>query len=387
MTFPLKLYEHQKRFLLRNPDKALLSHECSTGKTLIGALWLQSRDSHAFVICPLRVVDKWRDQLKEVGTKATVLTKEQFKKTEIIDPSALFVDECHHFSSPLFTRQRSQLSERLYALVQKYPRMPIVLATATPIRSSPANLHSLLCFTGQYIPWKQWRDAFYTLERRPYLARPAWFPKKNWRITIRGVLKKYADIVLLRDCVAELPKEEELIVQVKCERFQRQTEWEPMRAFVEEHRHEQKNKAKKILELSEGYRKVMVAVHFREHMEELEKELSKHRQTYVVHGNTKNAEEVIRMAEADGECFLLAQASLGEGWKAPSFRVIIFSSMNYSYVSLVQMKGRIAAIGSHVLPSRFYFLIGGRCDKGIMERLRLGKSFDPRYWLKEYGDF
>jgi hypothetical protein len=263
---------HQIKYGQKYKDKELVVHETGSGKTICAALWLgDGRDKDALVVCPKRIKDKWDTTLYVWDTKATILTKEQFKKASLKKWSAIVIDEADEYASPLFTKNRSQLSTKLYELVKMQPETPILLLTATPVRSNPWNLHTLLCFLGVYIDYKKWRDRFFSLERRPFLPRPAWMPKTDWRTDIRPVLEKYSDIVLLKDCVGELPPITERVVDVPSGVLQRNPEWEPSAAFVAEHRHEQLNKPAEIMEIGKNYRKVLVVAHFVEQVETLKK--------------------------------------------------------------------------------------------------------------------
>ena len=142
----LKLLPHQERVLKENPNKALLVHEMRTGKSIIGAKWVDNscRAGNTYIICLKGNKKEWL----RYNTKATVLTKEELKKLAptIENPTAIVVDEAHYFGSPLFLRKRSQLAEALYKLCKKYPDMHVLLLTATPIRQDAWSLHSLLCY-------------------------------------------------------------------------------------------------------------------------------------------------------------------------------------------------------------------------------------------------
>ena len=70
------------------------------------------------------------------GMNAKELAKEEFKRLDIQNPTAIVVDEAHYFGSPLFLRKRSQLSEKLYKLLKQYPNCDVLLLTATPIRQN-----------------------------------------------------------------------------------------------------------------------------------------------------------------------------------------------------------------------------------------------------------
>ena len=374
-----KLYKHQQKFLDQNPDKALVCFDTGTGKTFTAVEWLRSRQKNALVVVPKRILEKWKQELGDV--RATVVTKEQFKKLDFKSPSALILDEAHFASAGLFVKQRSQIAAKVYNFIKENPNMPVLLLTATPISSSPANLHSLLCYIGEYTDWKEWRSRFYNLERRPFLPYPAWIPKKDWRKLIQPVLLKHAHIALMKDCVDYLPPVTEEVVKAPCGEFTMNPEWEPMAAFVAEHRHEQLEKPKVIREIGSGYRKVVVVAHFREQIEQLYKELSKDKQTYVLHGGVKDQEEVIRQAQEDEECYLIVQSSIGAGFDLDTFAVMIFASQGYSYVSNVQMRGRIRRI--HALkPIKYISIYAGRCDKAIAKQISLGHDFDPNYFYE-----
>lgn len=375
----MQLFSHQQEFLTANPNKALCAFEAGTGKTLTAVEWLRSRQGNAIVVVPKRIVKKWRDALGDV--KATVITKEEWKKVHVGGATALVIDEAQFHSSPLFTRGRSQLATKTYNFIKQNPNCPVLLLTATPISSTPANLHTLLCYIGVYIPWPQWRNEFYTLTMLPFLTRPAWMPKKDWRINIRPYLLKYAHIALMSDCVEYLPPITEEIVSVAYKPLKDNPEVEPMARFVSEHRYEQKGKENTIRDIGQQYRKVMVIAHFREQISELEKSLSKDKKTYVLHGGVKDQEEVIREAQADDECYFICQSSIGVGFDADTFSVMIFVSQSYSYVSFVQMKARIRRI--HALkPVKYIYLQAGRCDREIYKQLQLGKDFDVTEFTK-----
>ena len=376
----MNLLPHQIKFAKGYQDKAFVVHEGGTGKSVCGAVWLHDgRDNDALVICPKRIVEKWKETLKNWDTKATVLSKETFKKTPIKQWSAVVVDEADEFASGLFLKGRSQLSESLYKLVQAYPDMPIMLATATPVRSSPWNLHSLLCFKGSYYPWKEWREAFFKLESRPFIKWKAWFPKADWRGKMRAILESHADIVLLKDCVDVLPAVTESIVKTPCKEFPGSEELHPTARFVAEHQWEQKEKIESILEIAKEYRKVIVVCYYVEQLKEYEKALSKKRLTYMVYGGTNHQEEILKEANEVDECFLIVQASLGIGWDADSFSCVIFTSMSYKVRDFVQFKYRVRRI-NNLHPVHYYYLHGGRCDRQVFKVIQSGRDFVPSEW-------
>lgn len=394
----MKLFNHQLKYSFGYKDKELVVHEGGTGKTVCAAVWIgDDRDDNALVVCPKRVVKKWEEELAKWDTHGTVISKEQFRKDIIKIQeehfSSITIDEADEFASPLFLKSgRSGFSTALYNFIRMYPDMPILLLTATPIRSNPWNLHTLLCFKGYYIPWEDWREAFFTLTFkgrwsdnpahpcRPYLVHPSWLPKEDWRQRIRYVLERNADIVLLRDCIKDLPPETSEYIHVKCDPIVIEEEWTPTAAFVAEHKNEQLYKADDIISYSKEYRKVLVVAYYTEDCERLEKQLSKDRKTYMVNGQVKNQEGILKEANADmGECYLIVQASLGVGFDADTFSLMIFTSMSYGVRDWVQMKWRARRI-HNLHPIKHLYLLGGRCDEAVLHNVQLGKQFVPSEW-------
>jgi len=378
------LHEHQEKYAKGYKDKVLCVFETGLGKTVAACVWLKDgRDKDALVVCPKRVVEKWKDELKKWGTKATVLSFENFKKTPHKKWSAIVVDEATGFASPLFVQKlRSKRTEHLYELLRRFNiETPIFLATATPIASSAWNLHTLLTFSGKYIDWRKWRERFFQLERRPYLTGMAWMPRPTWRKDVQRILKENSDIVLLKDVVSDVPREYIEEIETPSEKFVLR-EWEPSARFAEEHKHEQKGKLETIKRIASGYRKVLVVAHYREHCEQLLKELSKERETILVYGGTKDQESMLRYAnEVMEEGYLIVQASLGAGFDADSFSCCIFAGLGYSALNHSQMKGRIKRI-HNLHDVYFYYLLGGRCDDAVWKQIQKGNDFIPNEFMK-----
>lgn len=374
----LKPFKHQMKFTSEYEGKNILAWEGGTGKTIAGCLWLKDgRDRDALVVCPKRVEKKWIDELKLWGAKATVIYKEEFKKTPYKQWSAIVIDEADEFASPIFTSQRSQLTEKMYNLLKKYPTQTLLL-TGTPVRSTPWNLHTLLVFSGHYVDWKKWRDYFFVLDKMPYMPRMGWIPKKNWRKLIQPIIWKYCDVVLLSDCVDDIPPITVHKVKVDSPKYEAE-KWDGKEAFVEEHRNEQLLKHKEIINIGRDFRKVLVVAYYRNDIDRLQKELSKDKPTFAIYGGVKNQEDIIKQAQEADDCYFIVQASLGVGFDGDKFSCCIFTSMSYAVRDWVQMKWRIRRI-HNLRPVVFYYLLGGRCDRAVLRNVELGKDFVPSEW-------
>jgi len=367
------LRKHQERILNEDPDKVLLCWEMRTGKSLPASVMTKRSGNNGIIVCPKQLKKDWEASNPE----AKVYSKEEFKKNwrEIKNPTSLVVDEAHTFGSALFTKNRSQLSTAMYEFIRKYPRLKVWLLTATPIRNDPSSLHTLLCFIGVYIPWNKWRDRFYVLERKPFLPRPAYFPKKGWQKDIKTVLEKYSDIVSLRDCVEYLPPVTKEVVKIPTPKFKRDPAIEYH--WTQEHLHEQSKKVDYIKTL--GYRKIIVVCHYTVQIDEFTKKLGTERQVFVLDGRTKNADQVKKDAQEADECYFIVQASMGFGFDGYMFGALVFASMSHKALDHTQMLGRLTNIDDPK-PQFFYYLIGGRWDKRIYDSIILNQDFNPHFY-------
>lgn len=369
---------HQQAFLGKNPKKALLNWEMRVGKSLPAALWVDmpERSGNTYIITPKQNKKDWM----AFKTKATVLSKEEFKKVAhtIKKPTAIVVDELQYFLSPLFAKGRSQLATALYTILKGNPDCDFLGLSATMIRQNAWSLHTALCYVGVYYDWKRWRSMFFEQVKLPFLPYPAWMPKPDWRIKIRPFLERHADIVSLRDCVSYLPKATSTIIKVKQPKYEK-PKYELVN-WMHEHRHEQQNKHKYILEL--GYKKLIVAVHYTDQIDSLALELGKEKPVFVLDGRTKDADLVKRQAQAAEECFFICQASMLFGFDGYMFGAIAFASMSHSCTFHTQAVGRARHL-EHLAPVFFYYLIAGRWDQRIYDTIQSGKDFNPHIYLHE----
>lgn len=386
----MKLYEHQQKFIDRNPDKAILAWEMRTGKSLPAAIWIDhsSRLGNTYIITPKQNIKDW----KKMNTKATVVTKEQFKKiaSTIKDPTGIVVDEAHYFASALFIKGRSQMATALYQVIKKYPECHILLLTATPIRQNAWSLHSLLCYIGIYYDWKIWREMFFKEESLPFLIRPkwmspgqipkAWMPKKDWRIKIREYLEKHTDIISLKDIVKDLPPPQDFIIKIKHPEYKKPND--QIVTWMHEHQYEQQGKENEILKM--GFNKLIIVCQYTAQIDDLAEKLSKEKPVFILDGRTKDPDLIKRNAQEAEECYFIVQSSMGFAFDGYMFGAIVFASMSHSCVHHTQMTGRLRHL-EHLHPVFYYYLIGGRWDQRIFNTIKKGEDFNPHIYLHDDG--
>jgi len=373
----MKLMPHQQRAIDRNGNYELWCWSMRTGKTLPASLWSNHpiRNSNPYVLCLKKDKKPWQ----KAAPHATVLTKEEFKKVweSIEKPSCVVVDESHWAHGALFTRQRSKQAEALYRFIKKWPDMHVLLTTATPVRNDPSSLHAALCFIGHYIPWKDWQEEMYELTYKPYLPRPAWMPKKDWRERCRPYLEKYADIVKLEDVVDYLPPETHEIIEVPTPLYEYKEDEE--RRWTTEHQHEQTEKHKAIQELGDSHRKLIIIAHYTATVESLAAKLKTQKPTYVLNGQTKNQQEVIEAAQQADDCYFIVQAGMASGFDGYMFDAMVFTAMSHKVTEYMQSLGRLHHT-QHIKPAIYYYLIakypkGGSWDADLYASIKAGKDF------------
>lgn len=363
---------HQQRILDQNPSKALLNWEMRVGKTLPASLWVDhpSRVGNTYIITKKSNKKSWQ----AVKTRATVLTKEEFKKVApmILAPTAIVVDEVHHFASALFVKPRSQLATALYSLLKQYPDCHFLGLTATPVRNSPWSFHTLLCYIGVYIPWKEWRSEFFELQHLPFMKFPGWLPRSDWRERMVPYVQKYTDIVALKDVVDQLPPATSRVIKIKQKPYKKPED--EIVTWHHEHLWEQQGKAGAILEL--GYKKVIVVCYYTQQLDALTAELQKEKPVFILDGRTKDPEATIAAAQAAEECYFLVQSGCGEGWDGWQFGAMVFCSMDHSYVSNTQMHGR-QRHPRYLRDIEIIYIVGGRWDQRILDAYHNAENFNP----------
>jgi len=377
-----KLYAHQQRFIDKNPNRALLVWETGTGKTVAACEWVKKRKGRALVVCPKGIVEKWKRDLKEWGVKADVVSRDTVKKTNITPYSILVLDEAQDFASPLFEKGRSQRATVIYTAIKNNPKMHVLLLTATPIRSTPYNIHTLACYLGIYWPVKEFRDKFFHLTNK--FGRMHYEKNKGWQKAIRPYVEEISDIVLARDC-ADIPPQREHVVTVpwdtKQEEELKQRYLEPAAEWHERHRAENgKKKFDAVMRIANGYRKAIIVVYYRSQIEEMEKEIGEDRQVFVLHGGVKDQDAVIQAARDADDCIFILQASMGAGFDASEFSVMIFASMSFKFVDHIQSLGRIKRL-NNLHENDYYYVLGGKCDISVHRTIMAGNDFHPPHYM------
>lgn len=389
-TNNIPLWKHQSKFLEQNPDIAVLAWEGGLGKSRTAIEWVNKRPwaSLVLVVCPKAIQQKWKDDVKKWGCSvmSIVVTKEEIKK---LDPMSLpskmllIADEAHHYTSPLFVaKDRSQITEAIYKIIRRNQKMPRLFLTATPVRSSPANMHTLLYLTVKQIDWKKYRDYFYRLTTLPYLPRPAWMPKPKWQKEMPKLIGKYCDVALVKDCFdVPIHSEEEIAIELTPETKAKikaidNQEWDAVKLWHAKNRLENGlEKLAWIKQYSETRSKVVIICKYKEQIETYAKELAKTRQTFVVTGDIKDQFGIIQEAQDSAECFILIQSQVTAGYDLDKFSSMIFASYDWSSVNFLQAHWRVER-GHNLHRNEYRYLVAGKKDRSVLDALKLKEDFE-----------
>ena len=358
-------------------------HFFGTGKTIAACEWIKMRPqthSKTLVICPKAIVGKWERDLQEWCATADICSMSQIHKIRLNQYKTIVIDEAQHFASPLFDKSRSQRTEAIYNYCKSNPTAHILLLSATPIRSTPWNAQTLGTFLGHYWDHRQFRQTFFYFTDMFGIWH--WEPKSDWRVQIRPYLERISDIVLLSDCV-DVPKQHERVIRIPWTQDQESAldkTVEPSKEWHNRHRAEQgKKKFDELDKILNGYRKVIVVCNYTQQIDDYVKWIGKDRQVYVLDGRTKDQDAVIEAAKKADDCVFIIQASMGAGFDAGEFSVVVFASMSFRFVDYIQMQGRVLRV-NNLHENVFYYLIAGQCDKAVFEQVKKGLDFHPPHY-------
>jgi superfamily II DNA or RNA helicase len=381
------LYAHQQRFIDKNPDNALLVWEGGLGKTYAACLWIKARkNKKALVVCPKAIIKKWIAELKEAGANADVVSRDYVKQMDLSMYSAIVIDEAQDFAAPLFDTGRSQRATVIYNFVRSNAQANMLLLTATPIRSTPWNIHTLATYVRHFWPVKDFKDRFFYLTDK--FGRYHFEKKPHWQRSIRPYVEEIAEIVLMSECT-DVPIQHHQVLTIEWTDEQEDKvkalglAGEPVKLWHERHRAEQGDaKFKELQTILDKYRKVIVVCEYRSQIDDYVKRIGSDRQVFVLNGSVKDQDAVIKEAQEADDCVFIIQASMGAGFDADQFSIVVFASMSFKYVDYAQMKYRVKRI-HNLHENTFIHMLGGKCDQAVYNTIQENRDFDVHEYLRK----
>ena len=391
------LYKHQELFLKENPHKSALVWSCGIGKSRTAIEWLQI-GSRGLIICPKALKTNWHREAQKWGAKVFIYSKEEFRKEwdDLPEYKQLIVDECHNgFLTPHF---KSQMSKALRNYIKKWETPRILLLSATVYTSSAWNIYQLATLLGHKWNWHTFKNTFFTDVRMGMRVIPV--QKKGIEPKLAELTKKIASVVSLEECIDvpeqtfeneyfELTREQEKMIEKSYDPL-------PIVRFTQAHEISQgilkgnefakdivdipSLKNERILSLCEENDKIIIVCRYNLQIDTLLKLLHAYK-LLVIRGDVKDRDSVIQEANRADKVVLLIQSSCSMGYELPTFRTMVFASMDFSFSHYKQMTGRIMRI-NNPQKNLYLHLITGETDQAIMDAIGNKKDFEINLYEK-----
>lgn len=431
----MNLYAHQKKIIDEDPKKCGLWLGTGSGKTRI-ALELAKGD--VLVICPKtqkedrnwereyrkiaedRVRGYYKNETaKTIKDRLTVVSKEEFRRDSHLLPRfhAVCVDEAHTaLGVTPNTRQlnrkmipkASQLYDALEAYLERTKPERLYLCTATIVKS-PMTVWAARQLLGhnkkdKLSSFLSWRDQFYV--RLPMPGREVYAPRHDAKT--KDLLAKY-----VRECgyvgrledYFDVPDQtfKTVHVALKEPQVRRLKELpmefpDPLVLVGKKHQVEngilsgdeynapeefENGKITKIIELSEEFPRLIIFAKYSAQIRAIEKALKKEKKPVLtLTGETKDRRRLFLEAEKRLNCAVICQSQISAGWELPSYPVMVFASMSYSFVDRVQAEGRI--LRANALKKNLYIdlVVKGGVDEAVQDAISNKKDFDVALYAK-----
>lgn len=403
----MKLYEHQKNILEKNPSKHLLALDTGTGKTLTSlALADRNKCKSVIIVCPKALKEKWKRDIHESpyhNSNYLIISKEEFRRDwEKLEPyhDAIIVDEAHYFSG-----MTSQMSKSLRKFIKKNKLKYVWLLTATPYMSTPWNIYTLAGHLGYEWSYMSFKDKFFTY--RYVGRREVPVVREGIEPEIARLVNKIGTTVRIDEC-ADIP--EQVFETEKFALTKDQKKWigemdfqeiNPIVRFTKFHQIEngtlkgdgyttdlaiESDKNDRIIDLCTENKKIAVICRYNLQIEILKNStlagLSK--PVFVINGAVKNKDEIIQNIDKLDECVVLINAACSEGYELPSIGVCVFASLSFSYKDYKQMLGRFLRINRLKKNVYVHLVTVGSVDEAVYNAIMKKQDFDIEIFANQY---
>jgi superfamily II DNA or RNA helicase len=374
------LYAHQQKVIDQNPDKYLLAHDTGAGKSLTSIELAKRKGTATLIICPKALAQNWKRELDKHGFTLPnlIITKETFRrdwdKLELFP--TVIVDEAHFFAG-----RTSAMSKALMKYFKKHRTPYRYLLTATPYMSTPWNIYTIAELLDHSLSYK-WFDStfFYKI---PMGARLVPIVRSGIEPQLRAIIQSIGSTVTLQECF-DVPEQLDVLETFDLTKEQIKaidgiTDAEHIVYWTKRHQIENgslkgdgytttqiypSHKVDSIVNTVNENPKTAIICRYNAQIDALAQILKDKtkREVLIINGAVKDRDAVVQHAEMCNNCTVLIQASCAEGYELPSIGVIIFASLDFSYVKYKQMKGR--------------FLRGNKLKKNVFIHMVVDKGVD-----------
>lgn len=398
----IKLYKHQQELIDLNPKKHLLSFDTGTGKTLASIYLANKNIESVLVVVPKSLKEQWvREMHKYSTTGWQVISKEEFRRDwdKLGQYNGIIIDEAHFFAG-----MKSQMSKALLAYNKKWNVEYIWLLTATPYMSTPFNIYRLAQILG--LKWNYWSFEGRFFDRIPMGGRVIPVLKKGMEGDVAKLVKSLGTTVHINEC-ADVPeqsfineyfvlnkKQEKAIKDIKADesnpavRYMRTHQIENGTLKSDGYTEDQFfpcDKHDRIMELINEHKKIAIFCKYNLEIDSLADQCkSKGHKVYVIRGDVKDRDAVIRAVEESEECVVIINAACSEGYELPSIPMIIFASLSFSYKDYKQACGRFLRINKLKKNVYLHLVNQGTVDEAVYQSIMSKQDFSLAIYSKKY---
>ena len=100
----------------------------------------------------------------------------------------------------------------------------------------------------------------------------------------------------------------------------------------------------------------------------------------VLEGATKDKKQAIEKAERSDQCVFIVNGAIAEGWGVPSFTIMVFASLDWSYIKYFQMTQRNKGPKQPKKTVDYILLVKGGVDEDVWKCLRGKKDFSVKLY-------
>lgn len=401
-----KLYTHQKELIQKNPPRHGIFFGTGTGKTITAIALADNNCKSCTVIVPKSLVKKWERDIQEFSVLARcayqIYSKEQFKKfaKDLLPTDGVIVDECHYFAG-----EKSQMSKALQWYMRTHDVKYRWLLTATPYLSTPMNIWTLARHLGH--DWNYWsfkREFFDEIRMGSRIVPKV---KKGIEGKLAALVRSIGSAIDMEAAVAlsygtttELPPvppqsfeteffdlypdQEKAIAELDDDLFI--TRWTKTHCiengilYSDGYTLEQvflSRKTERLIEIAKSVNKIAVFCRYTAQIDLLKRVFTGgSKEIFIVDGRSSGEERdaIVRSADAAEKAIVIIQSACSAGYELPSFNLIVFMSLDFSYVNYSQACGRFLRINL-LTENKYIHLVSRGVDKDVHDSIMRKEDF------------
>ncbi len=394
----MKLFEHQREIIERNPKIHGLFFETGLGKTLTAIKLIEQNVDSCLIVCPKSLKENWGREIGKWSEKNiawSIVTKEEFRRDweslSRLNFEGVILDELHYFEG-----HKSQMHKNLMKYLTRVKPSCLYGLTATPMLASPYCVLALRKIFGKPIEWKKFTEYFFY--RMKMGRRTIWQPRKDRDHELQELIRSVGTLRSAKECL-DLPDKiflREDFALTSDQKWQlKELDNDPtiIAPIVKFTAHHQimggtlKSKdlslptkaSIRLLDYIKEHDKLVVVCRYNAELKMLQRLIMKHKTSaYILNGEVKDKQMTIDIFTKNPRAVLLVNAACSEGYNLKGVNTMIFYSLDYSLKNRVQMEGRIHGSGRGVEgePSKYIdFVIPKSISEDVYDTIMRKTSF------------